>query len=117
MKNFLYSFSLLLLINLTVTAQTPKCQELLEFVVENGSYEGEVSGLALFDSSWLKSVKAYQYKNSVFMVYEISTDNYGFSSKPYIFCGIPIRNWANFSKGLVDFHLGYAKKFHKYIID
>jgi hypothetical protein len=117
MKTFTFAIILSSLLHLSVKSQTVRCQELLDFVVENGNYKGEVSSLSLINSSWLKSVKAYQYKNSIFIVAEISTDDFGFSSKQYIFCGIPLRNWENFSNGLVDFDLGYGKKFHKYIID
>lgn len=55
-------------------AQYVRCTELLDFVAQNGYYKGEVSSLMLINSSWLRSVKAYQYKNSVFVVAEIITD-------------------------------------------
>lgn len=102
---------------LDTKAQTVRCGDLLDFVVRNGYYKGEVNSLTLINSSWLKSVTAYQYKSSVFVVAEITTDKFGFSTKKYIFCGIPPRNWENFANGLVDFDLSYGEKFHKYIMD
>lgn len=102
---------------LEIKGQTIRCGDLLDFVVRNGYYKGEVSSLALINSTWLKSVTAYRYKNNIFVVAEISTDTYRFSSKKYIFCGIPLRNWESFANGLADFDLSYGEKFHKYIMD
>lgn len=102
---------------LEIKGQTMRCGDLLDFVVRNGHYKGEVSSLALINSTWLKSVTAYRYKNSIFVVAAISTDKYRFSSKKYIFCGIPTRNWESFADGLVDFDLSYGEKFHKYIME
>ena len=98
-------------------AQDVKCSELFSFVVRNGHRKGEVSGISLWDSSWLKSVVAYSYKNTIFVVAEIKKDDFSFSTKKYIYCGIPPENWDNFQSSYVDINLTYGKKFHKYIID
>lgn len=117
MKNIYIIISILSFSISYSQAQDITCSELLEFVQENGYKKGEVSALSLFDTSWLKSVEAYQCKNTIFVVAEMVTDSYGIATKKYIYCGIPLRNWENFSNGLSDFDLSYGEKFHKYIID
>lgn len=101
----------------TVKGQDVTCQELLSFVLRNGYYKGEVSSYALISSSWLKSVKAYEYKNSVFVVAEIKKDEFSYQARTYLFCGIPKRNWDNFESSFIESRLSYGEKFHKYIID
>lgn len=117
MKNLLALLLLSVLSLSTVKAQNVKCQELLEFVVENGYFKGEISSIALFDSDWLKAVKAYEYKGSVFVVAEIKKDDFSYQTNTYIFCGIPVRNWDNFESIFINSDLTYGEKFHKYIID
>jgi hypothetical protein len=101
----------------SIKAQNITCQDLLEFVIDNGRYKGEVSSITLINSSWLKSVKAYEYKGKVYVIAEIKDNEYSYQTSTYIFCGIPLRNWDNFENYFSDTNLSYGQKFHKYIIN
>jgi len=117
MKTVYVIITILILSIVEARAQNITCTELLNFVEENGYKKGEVSSLQLYDSSWLKSVEAYQYKNTIFVVAEIKADDFGFSTQKYIFCGIPLRNWESFENAWLDTESSYGKKFQKYIIN
>lgn len=109
---------LLLLIVLPLSdsiAQTMSCRELLGFIKQNGFRKGEVGSYQLMNSSWLKSVTAYTYDNSIFVVAVIKKNEYDLTGKTYIFCGIPSMNWDNFS--IYDTNPSYGEKFRKYIME
>jgi len=93
-----------------------KCEEIKEFIEEEGYKIGELSSFQLIESSWLKSVLAYEFENKVYVIAEIKTNDYSFQSQKYVFCGIPYSNWKNFYNRFYDNSLSYGEKFHKYII-
>lgn len=115
MKNFLISLGLFLFISYGAVGQSVSCSELLQYVVKNGRSKATVNSYQLFDSSWLKEVKAYSIENSLFVVATIKRNEYDFTGQKYIFCGIPSSNWSNFYNGLYDLNLSYGERFHKYI--
>jgi hypothetical protein len=103
-------------------SQSVSCEDLIDYVKEEGHSEGEVSSFTLAlamdkGSSWLKEVKGYSLENNYIVIAEIKKDEFGFSTAKYIFCGIPSSNWRNFKNGLSDLGMSYGEKFHKYIID
>jgi hypothetical protein len=97
-----------------LNAQTITCSELYEFIIENG-YKAESIPDIVMKSSWLKTVTKYTYDNTIFVVAEIKTDEWGIATKSYIFCGIPSENWYLFY--IPTYGESYGEKFHKYIID
>src|SRR5688500_10344911 len=94
-------FGILLLHN--SQAQDIDCEELTIYAEENGYRIGRVSPLQLFESSWLKEVVAYEIEDIIVVVASIKKDEFGFSFKKYIFCGIPRSNWKSFYSGIYDF--------------
>jgi hypothetical protein len=115
MKKILLSL-FLLLSTIILNAQTPSCDEVMKFIKSNGYKKGSVSSYQLINSSWLKEVNAYTYDGDIYVIAKIKTDNYDYWGKDYIFCGIPSRNWSDFS-GISFNQETYGEKFHKYIID
>jgi hypothetical protein len=89
----------------------------MEYVQENGTKTGNVSALSLMYSTWLKDVTAYTIEDKIVVIAEIKKDEYGLSTKKYIFCGIPKQNWENFYWGVNDFGKSYGERFNKYIMD
>lgn len=103
-------------------SQTISCEDLLEYVEDEGRSEGEVSSFTLAlaldkGSSWLKEVKGYSVENTIVVVAEIKRDDFGFSTDKYVFCGVPSSNWRNFKSAFTDSDMSYGEKFHKYIMD
>lgn len=93
------------------------CDELIEAVESNANHYSSIPSYTLYDSSWLKSVEAYEYDGKLFIIAQIKRDSYGFSAKKYIFCGISKSNWGAFKNGLYDLDKTIGERFHKYIID
>ena len=103
-------------LSLLLHAQQTSCESLIEYVEENGYKKGSVGAMQLLQSTWLKNVEAYSINNSIVVIAEIKKDSYGFSTKQYIFCGIPESNWEYFS-GFYSLTTTYGERFQKYIID
>jgi hypothetical protein len=98
-------------------SQQYSCEEILSYVKSNGYKKSSPSSWYL-KSSWLKNVTAYELDDMIFVVADIKKDDWGYSSKEYIFCGVPSRNWDNFySITAILSEDSYGEKFHKYIID
>jgi hypothetical protein len=114
MKKFF--LTLLMLISFNSYAQEVSCDDLLDFIKAKGSY---VSGLSnyIMNSSWLYEVTAYRYDSKYFVVAKIKENEYSYTTKSYIFCGIPYMNWSNFYYGGYGDSKSYGERFHKYIID
>jgi hypothetical protein len=108
---------LLFLFSLQSYSQTVSCNELLEYVLDEGSEIGKINPVQLYKSGWLESVEAYSISNSIAIIAEIKKDDYGFNTKKYIFCNVPQANWDAFYFGLYDKGKTYGERFHKYIID
>jgi hypothetical protein len=96
-------------------AQDVTCEELVKYVEDEGYVKGTVTSIQLFNSSWLKEVKAYSIDNTIVVIAEVKKDEWGFNTEKYAFCGIPSSNWDAFYSGLYDLGKTYGEKFHKYI--
>ncbi|MEI6755354.1 MAG: hypothetical protein WCK78_19620 [Paludibacter sp.] len=101
--------------SISMVAQDVSCDELINYVKKEGHYIESVSALQLLNSEWLREVEAYSIDNTVVVIAKIQQNQY--STKRYIFCGIPRSNWNNFYVGLNDLTKTYGERFHKYIID
>jgi len=115
MKLFLALF--FLTISYTSILGQVSCEELIEYVEDEGYVKGTVSSIKLIDSSWLKEVKAYSIENTIVVIAKIKKDKWAINSKKYIFCGISSYNWNAFFYGLYDIGKTYGERFHKYIYD
>ncbi len=98
-----------------VSAQDVSCNELIDYVKKEGKYVGSVSVFQLLNSEWLKEVEAYSINNTIVVIAKIQVNQY--TTKKYIFCGIPKTNWDNFYVGLNDLTKSYGERFNKYIMD
>ena len=105
-----------LFVSMHLNAQQTSCEDLIEYVEKNGYKKGSVGAMQLIQSTWLKNVEAYSIDNTLVVIAEIKKDSYGFSTKHYIFCGIPESNWDYFS-GFFSLTTTYGERFQKYIID
>jgi len=95
-----------------VQAQKMSCNELYNFIIENGYKKATLTNYQL-NSEWLYKVTAYTYNYKTYVIAEIKENEYSTKTKSYIFCNIPSLNWANFQNGTyVD---SYGERFHKYI--
>ncbi len=114
---------LLLIGGIKLTAQDISCEDLMGLVEDEGYNFDNVGFYQLMNSSWLKDVKAFKieidYRDIIFVFAEIKKDEYGFSTKKYVFCNVPQSNWDKFSKPFLNFsdNSTYGERFHKYIID
>ena len=97
------------------SAQDFSCNELMSFAKRNGYKIGNVGPMSLYDSSWLKNVDAYKVDNTIVVIASIKQDEWGISSKDYIFCGVPKSNWDRFNNAFSDWGTSYGERFHKYI--
>ena len=96
-------------------AQDIKCDDLINYIEKEGRYIESVNAIQLLTSTWLKEVIAYSIENTIVVIAKIQQNQ--FSTKKYIFCGIPKSNWNNFYVGINDMSKTYGERFHKYIID
>ncbi len=119
MRRALTIISCLILIGpiTSITAQQVDCDDLMDFVKQEGYYYAQVSSVSLIESTWLKEVKAYKYDYKIYVIAKIKTDEWGFNTKNYIFCSVPQSNWNNFSSIYSFDNLSYGERFHKYIMD
>jgi hypothetical protein len=85
----------ILLFSFASYSQTVSCEELAEFIEENGYQKATIPSYIL-NSSWLSDVTAYEYEYKIYVFAEIKKDEYTYQTKTYIFCGIPSLNWTNF---------------------
>ncbi|PHR10651.1 MAG: hypothetical protein COA40_13540 [Aequorivita sp.] len=107
---------LLICFSLNLSAQSVTCEDLMDFIETEGMYSSSVSSYTL-DSSWLSKVTLYSYDMNYFVVAHIKTSEFSYASTPYIFCGIPYRNWLNFKNGSYGDTDSYGERFHKYIFN
>ena len=104
--------NLFLMLSLTSFSQEVRCNDLLDYVKSEDSYPQTVS---CFNSSMLVKVERYEADGVGVVVAYIKENDYDFSGKPNIFCGISSYAWTNFtSDGVYD---SWGKAFHKYIMD
>lgn len=102
-------------LTISMVAQDVNCDDLINYVKKEGQYIESVSAIQLLNSAWLREVEAYSIENSIVVIAKIQQDQY--TTKRYIFCGIPRSNWNNFYVGLNDLTRTYGERFHKYIMD
>jgi hypothetical protein len=112
----IFTFMISMCLSVLLHAQQTSCESLIEYVEENGSKKGSVGAMQLLQSTWLINVDAYTINNTLVVIAEIKKDSYGFSTKQYIFCGIPESNWEYFS-GFYSLTSTYGERFQKYIIE
>lgn len=103
--------------NKVLNYDTTSCVELIKNVKSEAKFIDEVSQV-FTNSQWLKGVKLYQYDDTYFVIASIKAKNdYSYSGKEYIFCGISKTQWTSFKTGIYDVDLTYGERFHKYIIE
>lgn len=107
---------IMLIISINMFSQQVSCNELINYVENNGTELSEVSTIQLLNSSWLNEVKQYKINDNYVVVAEIKKDNVGVLTKKYIFCGITKSDWEYFYDGLYDIGSTYGERFHKYIL-
>ncbi|EDM44950.1 hypothetical protein SCB49_02479 [unidentified eubacterium SCB49] len=117
MKKQLTIFTIILLCFIVKTnGQSVSCQELHDFIVEEGYQSSTVSSYTM-NSSWLKKVTKYTYNYKNFVVAEIKKNEYSYQTNTYVFCGISDYNWSQFKYGGYGESDSYGERFHKYIFD
>lgn len=110
-----FHLSFFFLLPFAANSQAIRCNDLMDYVTDEGVSYGQVYSYQLTNSSWLKEVKAYKYENILFVIAEIKQDDWGIRTKKYIFCGIPENNWRNFTSSYD--RRTYGERFHDYIMD
>lgn len=106
---------LVLFASISLMSQNVTCTDLKEFTKENGYYKSSISSYTL-DSEWLYKVTAYTYKYKTYVIAEIKTNEYSYTTTEYVFCNVPNQNWSNFNYGSYNDTNSYGKRFHKYIM-
>ena len=81
-KNILLIFTLLTF-SLNYS-QNVRCEDLMDFVKDNGYYKSSLSNYTL-DSSWLYKVTAYDYEYKIYVIAEIKTREYSYTTNSYVF--------------------------------
>jgi len=112
MKNkFILLYIILLLCVISVKAQDIDCDDLMSYIKNKGSYSTTVTP---YNSSMLISASLYYYNGDYFVIAKFKTNEYDYTGRSYIFCGVPYSNWLEFySSGSIS----YGKAFHAYILD
>lgn len=101
---------LLFVFSNTTKAQDVSCSELVTYVKKEGGYP---SSQSCFGSSWLVKVDRYEIDGNGVVIAYIKSNEFDFSGKPYIYCGISYSTWSSFtSEGMMG---SWGKAFHKYI--
>lgn len=107
----------LIIFSISSYSQEVSCEDLKNFIEKNGMYQYSLSSYTL-NSSWLYKVTCYSYDMKYYVIAEIKANEYSYSTKSYIFCGIPYSNWSNFKNGYnYSDSRTYGERFHAYIID
>jgi hypothetical protein len=114
----LFTLVTFIIFSIGAYSQEVSCEDLKNFIEKKGRYYASLSSVVL-NSSWLNKVTCYTYEGKNYVVAEIRKNEYSYTTKSYIFCGIPNTNWFGFYHGndYVDIRKTYGERFHKYIID
>ena len=108
MKKFLFCAALFF----AAGFQAQTCSELVQYAKSEDSYPDRVMPLS---SSMLAKAEYYRVDGAGLVIAYIKENDYDFSGKPYIFCGISPQRWSKFkSEGMYG---SYGKAFHAYIMD
>lgn len=87
------------------------CNTLIEFMEENGINKKTIYESTL-NSSWIKEVSKYEYKDNSYIIASIKETENGYKSNKYIFCAIPDSNWSKFAYSTLG---TYGERFNEYI--
>lgn len=117
MKQLIIVLILIFISTDKLSAQEVSCDNLIDYVIKKGNLKESVFPIQLINSSFLKEVKAYSIDNTIVVIAEYKNSQPSFTTKKYIFCGIPSSNWNDFYIGLSDLGKTFGERFHKYIID
>lgn len=117
MKKIIVLTVLCLSLSLISFSQHVKCDELISYVEKEGQLKGTVSPIQLIESSWLSEVKAYDIENTIVVIASIKQDDFGITTKKYIFCGISEVDWNYFSYPLSDLNKTFGERFRKNIFN
>lgn len=102
---------LLITISSFAKAQSVSCQEVYEFILENGYKANSIS--LTYSSSMLTKVERYTYDGKNYVIGYIKQNDYDYKGSPYLFCGISSYDWNNF---YVNYYSSAGVAFHEYIM-
>lgn len=106
---FVLSFFFLLLNN--VSSQDLTCKEVIEILQSIESYPDRVY---CYSSSWLQKVEYYDVKGDGYVIAYIKPNEYSYTYKPYVFCGISNQRWRAFK---MNSYNSCGEAFNQYIMD
>lgn len=94
------------------------CEDLMEFIKEEGTPYQDVSHFKLYDSSWLYEVKSFKYKENLYVIAAIIEKDFPYTKNNYIFCNVSEQRWKAFYDpyNFQDTR-SYGEKFNDFIID
>lgn len=97
---------------ITAGFQAQTCSELVQYAKSEDSYPDRVIPV---NSSMLAKAEYYQVDGGGLVIAYLKSNDYDYTGRPYIFCGISTQRWAKFkSEGMFG---SYGKAFHEYIRD
>ncbi|OAD45606.1 hypothetical protein [Polaribacter atrinae] len=112
-----YLLIVILFLSFNTFSQKTKCEDLIKYAKEESFYNEEISSYELSESSWLKKVKAYHFRNnSTLIIAEIKLKN-SYETKKYVFCGVSFDTWVIFKTSVNQHNTTYGERFHKYIFN
>lgn len=104
--------ALLLPVSCMFFAQSVSCNDLVNYAKAKDPYPDVVR---TYGSSMLVKAEYYEVEDTGLVIAYIRKNEYDFTGKPYIFCGISSRRWSTFKiEGITG---SYGKAFHAYIMD
>lgn len=95
---------------INLKAQTPTCSELYSYVKQKGGYP---TTQYCYGSSFIVKAERYTVDGTGVAVIWMKNNDYDITGTPYIYCGISIMTWSNFTSAGVSGSWG--KAFHQYI--
>ncbi|MCG2760601.1 MAG: hypothetical protein L6407_05265 [Candidatus Delongbacteria bacterium] len=101
-----------LLFSTLYSSQSTSCSDLVSYAKSEDPYPDRVSP---YGSTMIAKAEFYQVEGGGLVIAYLKSNEYDYSGKPYIFCGISRERWAKFkSVGMYD---GWGEAFHQYIMD
>ena len=96
----------------TFFSQTTSCNDLVQYAKSADSYPDRVNP---FNSTMIAKAEYYTVDNGGLVIAYLKSNDFDYSGKPYIFCGISAQRWAKFkSEGSYG---SWGEAFHQYIMD
>ena len=92
------------------SAQSMSCNDLVNYAKSSDSFPDVVKPL---NSSMIAKAEYYKVDGGGIVIAYLKSNDYDFTGKPYIFCGISAQRWFNFK--LDGLSGSYGKAFHEYI--